>query len=88
MRKSWNPRWPSCPRDPSRRLHPLPPSTRPVPEQRLELKTVEPDRTEDVVGSRQREIQAEKRLESTTKDLEESHVDKSIETAQESSEKS
>ncbi|KZS03660.1 Uncharacterized protein APZ42_033566 [Daphnia magna] len=83
-----NRRWPSCPRDPSRRLHPLPPSTRPVPEQQLEEKTVEPDNTEDVVGSEQRVIQAEKRLESTAKDLEESYVEKSIEAAKEGSEKS
>ncbi|XP_045034364.1 uncharacterized protein LOC123475563 [Daphnia magna] len=88
MRKSSNRRWPSCPRDPSRRLHPLPPSTRPVPEQHLEGKTVEPDSTEDVVGSGQRIIQAEKRLESTAKDLEESYVDKSIEAVKEGSEKS
>ncbi|XP_045023372.1 uncharacterized protein LOC123467567 [Daphnia magna] len=88
MRKSSNRRWPSFPRDPSRRLHPLPPSTRPVPEQHLEGKTVEPDSTEDVVGSGQRIIQAEKRLESTAKDLEESYVDKSIEAVKEGSEKS
>ncbi|KAK4003854.1 hypothetical protein OUZ56_005605 [Daphnia magna] len=59
-----------------------------VPEQQLEEKTVGPDSTEDVVGSGKRVIQAEKRLESTAKDLEESYVDKSIETAQDSSEKS
>ncbi|KAK4030505.1 hypothetical protein OUZ56_023748 [Daphnia magna] len=88
MRKSSNRRWLSCPWDPSRRLHPLPPSTRPVPEQQLEEKTVELDSTEDVVGSGQRVIQAEKRLESTAKDLEESYVDKSIEAVKEGSEKS
>ncbi|KZR97161.1 Uncharacterized protein APZ42_008123, partial [Daphnia magna] len=54
----------------------------------LEEKTVEPDNTEDVVGSGQRIIQAEKRLESTAKDLEESYVDKSIEAVKEGSEKS
>ncbi|KZR98132.1 Uncharacterized protein APZ42_006589 [Daphnia magna] len=83
MRKSSNRRWLSCPWDPSRRLHPLPPFTRPVPEQQLEEKTVELDSTEDVVGSGQRVIQAEKRLESTAKDLEESYVDKSIEAVKE-----
>ncbi|KZS00376.1 Uncharacterized protein APZ42_003326, partial [Daphnia magna] len=58
-----------------------------LPEQ-LEEKTVEPDSKEDVVGSGQRVIQAEKRVESTAKDLEESYVDKSIEAAKENSEKS
>ncbi|KAK4021536.1 hypothetical protein OUZ56_003451 [Daphnia magna] len=88
MRKLSNRRLPSCPRDPSRRLHPLPPSTRPVLEQQLEETFFEPDSTEDVVESGQRVIQAEKRLESTAKDLEESYVDKSIEAAQESSDES
>ncbi|KZS03449.1 Uncharacterized protein APZ42_033820 [Daphnia magna] len=46
-------------------------------------KIVESDSREDVVGSRQRVIQAEKRLESTAKDLEESYVDKTIEAAKE-----
>ncbi|KZR95833.1 Uncharacterized protein APZ42_010168, partial [Daphnia magna] len=64
MRKLSNRRWPSCPRDPSRRLHPLPPSTRPVLEQQLKEKIFEPDSTEDVVGSGQRVIQAEKSDES------------------------
>ncbi|KAK4021347.1 hypothetical protein OUZ56_003264 [Daphnia magna] len=77
-----------CPRDPSRRLHPLPLSTRPVPEQQLEVITVESDSTEGVMGSGQRLIQAEKRLESTAKDLEESNVENCIEAAQDSSEKS
>ena len=70
MRKQSNPRWPSCPRDPSRRLHPVPPSTRPK---------------EDVVGSRQQVLQAEKKLESTASDLEESDVDEIIEAAHDSS---
>jgi hypothetical protein len=68
MRKQSNPRWPSCPRDRSRRLHPLPPSTRPVPEQQLEVKTVESDRIEDVVGNGQQVLQAKKKLESTAKE--------------------
>ncbi|EFX64432.1 hypothetical protein DAPPUDRAFT_118184 [Daphnia pulex] len=45
-------------------------------------------RIEDVVGSGQRVIQAEKELESTAKDLEESYVDRSIEAVKECSKKS
>jgi hypothetical protein len=58
MRKALNPSWPSCPRNPSRRLHPLLPPTLPVPQQRLEEKTVEPNRTADWVESSKQRIQA------------------------------
>jgi hypothetical protein len=88
MRKSSNTRWSRCPRDLNRRLHPLPPSAHPVPEQRLEVKTVEPDGTEGVVENGQQVIKAEKRWESTTKYLEESDVDKSFGAAKYSSGKS
>ena len=71
MRKTTNPRWPSCPRDPSRRLHPLLPATLPVPEQRLGEKTVEPDRGADWVKSNQ--------------NLEESVEEEIVNTAHESS---
>ncbi|EFX65998.1 hypothetical protein DAPPUDRAFT_116776 [Daphnia pulex] len=54
----------------------------------LEEKTVESDRIEDVVGSRQQVLQAEQKLESTAKDLEESDADESIEAAHESSNES
>ena len=101
MRKTTNPRWPSCPRDPSRRLHPLLPATLPVPEQRLAEKTVEPDRGVDWVKSNQNleesveeEIvntahessgKIEKKEEITTNDLEESVAEEIVKTAQESS---
>ena len=71
MRKTTNPRWPSCPRDPNRRLHPLLPATLPVPEQRLAEKTVEPDRGADWVKSNQ--------------NLEESDAEEIVKTVQEGS---
>jgi vacuolar-type H+-ATPase subunit I/STV1 len=66
----------------------LPPSKRPVPEQQLEVKTVESDRIKNVVGSGQQVPQAKNKLESTAKDLEESDVDENIEAAHESSNES
>ena len=100
MRKTTNPRWPNCPRDPSKRLHPLLPRTLLIPEQRREEKTVESDRTADWVTNNQNleesveeEIgntahessgKIEKKEEITTNDLNESVVEETVD-AQESS---
>ena len=101
MRKTTNPRWLSCPGSQSRRLHPLLPATLLVPEQRLEEKTAEPDRGADWVKSNQNleesveEIlntahkssgKIEKKEETTTKDLDESVVEETVDAKESSDE--